>query len=91
MGRGAKLHRSFATKGRESEHQKIIIKENQISQVKEFSALLHVGRYKSLGSLIPFLSYAPQLSGASTLCFYILSFLSSGLTIGSDCDLMAAR
>ena len=42
------------------------VKENQISQVKEFSPFLCMGRFKSLGS---FLSYAAQLSGASTLCF----------------------
>ena len=34
-----------------------------------------MGRFKSLGSLKSFLCYAPQLSGASTLCFLILSFL----------------
>ena len=39
----------------------------QTSQVKEFSAFLCMGRCKSLGSLKSFLSYASQLSGASTL------------------------
>ena len=34
-----------------------------------------MGRCKSLGSLKSFLWYAPQLSGASILCFHILSFL----------------
>ena len=33
----------------------LLIKENQISPVKEFSAFLHKGRCKSLGSLISFL------------------------------------
>ena len=33
----------------------LLIKENQISQVKEFSAFLYKGRGKSLGSLKPFL------------------------------------
>ena len=38
----------------------IIVKENQIFQVKEFSAFLCMERCKSLGSLKSFLSYAPQ-------------------------------
>ena len=41
----------------------LLIMENQISQVKEFSALLCMGRLKSLGLLKLFLSYASQLSG----------------------------
>ena len=53
---GARLYRSFATKGRESEHLNkitivLLIKENQITQVKEFSTFLCMGRCKSLGSL----------------------------------------
>ena len=53
---GARIYRSFATKIRVSEHQKLLlIKENQTSQVKEFSAFLNMGRYKSLGSLKSFL------------------------------------
>ena len=47
----------------------LLIKENQTSQVKEFSAFLYMGRCKSLGSLKLFLWYASQLSGASILCF----------------------
>ena len=47
--------------------QKIIAKENLKSQVKEFSAFLCMGRYKTVGSLKSFLS--SQLSGASILCF----------------------
>ena len=35
--------------------------------MKEFSTLRCMGRYKSLGLLKPFLSYASQLSGASIL------------------------
>ena len=34
-----------------------------------------MGKFKTLGSLKPFLWSAPQLSGASILCFHILSFL----------------
>ena len=51
----------------------LLIKEKQISQGKEFSALLWMGGCKSLGSPKSFLWYAPQLSGASILCFHILS------------------
>ena len=53
----------------------LLTKENQTSQVKEFSAFLCMGRCKSLDSLKSFLWYAPQLSGASILCFLILSLL----------------
>ena len=52
----------------------LLIKENQTSQVKEFSAFLYMGRCKSLGSLKSLLGYAPQLSGAKALCFLILNF-----------------
>ena len=45
------------------------VEENQISQVKEISAFLSMGRCKSLGSL-KFISYASQLSWASILCFF---------------------
>ena len=51
------------------------IKENQISQLKDCSALLCMGRCKSLGSLESFLSYASQLSGASILCVSHPDFL----------------
>ena len=36
-----------------------------------------MGRWKSLGLLKLFLWYAPHLSGASILCFHILSFLGA--------------
>ena len=67
----------------------LLIKENQISQVKEFSAFLCMGSCKSLGSLKPFLSYTSQLSGFSILVFLILSSLV--LIIGSGCSLVPAR
>ena len=47
--------RVFATKTRELELQKITVKENQTSQVNEFSTFLCKGRCKSLGSLKSFL------------------------------------
>ena len=50
-----------------------LMKENQMSQVKGFSAFLCMRRYKSLSSLKSFLCYVPNLSGASILCFLILS------------------
>ena len=64
----------------------LLIKENQISQVKEFSVLC-MGRCKNLGSLKLFLSYASQLSGDSA--FHILN--SFGLTTGSGCSLSFSR
>ena len=45
------------------EHQKIMLKENQISQVKEFSTFLCMGRCRNLGSLKSFLWYAPHSLG----------------------------
>ena len=45
----------------------LLIKETRY--LKELSALLRMGRYKSLGSLKSFLWRAPQLCGASVLCF----------------------
>ena len=91
---GAGLYRSFVTKGRCLNIKSLLlIKENQITQVKGFSAFLCMGRYRNLGSLRQFLSHAPQLPGASAsiLCSHILSFRSSGLTVGSGYSLMAAR
>ena len=90
---GAGLYRSFVTKGRCLNIKRLLlIKENQITQVKGFSAFLCMGRYRNLGSLRQFLSHAPQLPGASAsiLCSHILSFRSSGLTVGSGYSLMAA-
>ena len=55
----------------------LIMKENQISQVKEFDAFLCMGRCKSLGSLKSFLSCASQLPGASVLCLLDPEFLSA--------------
>ena len=49
------------------------IKENQTSQVKEFSTFLCMGRCKSLGWLKSFLLQAFQLFCVSILCFHILS------------------
>ena len=53
----------------------LLVKENQTSQVKEFSIFLCMGRCTSLGSLKSFLWYTPKLSEASILCFLILSLL----------------
>ena len=55
----------------------LLIKENQISQVKKFSAFLCMERCKSLGFLQSFLWYAPQLSGASILFSHSESFQGS--------------
>ena len=61
----------------------LLIKESQISQVKEFSTFLCMGGYKSLKS---FLWYALQLSGASILCFHILSSLRAHQLPGGGCN-----
>ena len=52
----------------------LVIKENQTSQVREFSAFLSIGSFKSPGWLMLFLGSAPQLSRANVLYFVILSF-----------------
>lgn len=56
----------------------LLIKENQITQVKEYSTFPCIRRCKSLGSLKLFLGYAPPLPGARILGF--LSPVSSGCT-----------
>ena len=90
--RGAfKVIQKFYNKGQVIWTSKVFlgVRENQISQVKEFSAFLCVGRCKSLGSLKSFLSHAPQLSGASVSCIFTPEFLS--VHCGSGCSLIGAR
>ena len=51
-----------------NKHQGLLwIKKKQVSQIKEYSTLLCMGRCKCLGTLKSLPSYASQLSGASTL------------------------
>ena len=54
---GARIYRGFCNKRPSSRNIKrlLLIKENQISQVNEISALLRMGRCKSLGLLKSFL------------------------------------
>ena len=47
----------------------LLIRENHVTQVKEFSAFLYMGRSKTLGLLESFLLYASQLSWANSLRF----------------------
>ena len=52
------------------------------------TVLFYVGRGKSLGPLKLFLRYVPQLSGASILCFPILSLprvYHGGVDAMADC------
>ena len=73
----------------ESPTRLLLIKENQISQFKEFSAFLCMRKCNSLSLLKLFLLYAPELSGTSFLCFHILSFLrvhQFTVTIHVDCN-----
>ena len=51
-----------------NKHQALLwIKKKQVSQIKEYSTLLCMGRCKCLGTLKSLPSYASRLSGASTL------------------------
>ena len=76
---GVRLYRSFAKMaGCLNIKRLLLMKENQISQAMEFSTFLCMERYKSLGLVKSFLTYASQLSWASILCFFhILSFLGA--------------
>ena len=68
----------------------LLIKENQIFQVKEFSTFLCMGRCKSrLTEIIPFI--CTSASGASIQGLHTRSFLSSGLIVRSGHCVMAAR
>ena len=62
-----------------------LIKENQIFLVKEFSTFLYMGRNKSW--------YAPQMciSGLGPVSCVFTSWVSTGLTVGSGCSLVAVR
>ena len=65
---GIRLYRSLQQEAGSLNTKRLpLIKENQISQVKEFSPFLCMERCKSLGSLKSFLAYISQLSGASIL------------------------
>ena len=71
----------FATKASSQNTQRLLwSKENRISQVKEFGALLRMGRCNSLGSLKSVLWCASYLSGAIPCVFS--SWVSSGCTVG---------
>ena len=75
---GARIDRSFCNKDHlVSWNMKglLLIKENQMSEGKEFSTFLCMGWC----SLKTFLYYAPQPSGASILC--LASWVSSRYTI----------
>ena len=62
----------------------LLIRGNQISQVKKCSAFLWMGRCKSLDSLKSFLSYASPLSGASLSELELRWGSPAG--VGSDCS-----
>ena len=82
MSGGLRLQRSLQQEaGSLNIKRLLLIKENQISRVKEFSTFLCMGRCKLLGSLKSFLPYASQLSRASFLLlgFLVFHILSSYL------------
>ena len=72
----ARMYESFCNKrsGNHNIKRLLWIKENQRSQVKKFSTFPCIRRWKSLGSLT-FPLICTSLSGASILCFLILSLL----------------
>ena len=67
----------------------LLIKENWISQVKEFSTFLCMGRCKSLGS--PRYTFDMHLSYLEPKSCVFTFWISSGFTIWSGCSLKAAR
>ena len=75
--RGARMYRLLQQRADRNIKRLLLIKENQITQGKEFNTFLFTGRCKSLGSQKSFLWYASQLPGASILYFHFLSFLRS--------------
>ena len=67
---GSQVIQKFAARGIQTNVKKLLfIKENEVSQSKEFSAFLWRGSCQSLDSMKSLLSYAPQLSGSSVLGF----------------------
>ena len=71
--RGSQVLYIFLNKGsRQSKQQRLLLRNKTQISSKEFSALLWMGKYKSLGSLNSFLSYAPQLSGAHPVSLFTL-------------------
>ena len=66
----------FAAGGGGLNKSLLLIKENQVSQIKKFSTRLCMGRCKRLGSLNLFLSCVSQLSGAKSCCMIIHVFKS---------------
>ena len=75
------LYRSFYNKGYLNKgslniKRLLLIKEHQISQIKEFSTFLCMGKWKSLDSLKSFFSCISAISWSLPCVFHILS--SSG-------------
>ena len=86
---GVRWYRSLQQRAGSVNIQSILwVKENQISQVKEFSTSLCMRRCKRLGSLKSLLWYTPQLFGAGILGFHLLSFLRAHLRAWLLCCLV---
>ena len=67
---GVRLYRSLRERaGSQNIKRLLLIKENQMSRVKEFSTFLCMGRRKSLGSLKSLLLYASQDLGPVSAFF----------------------
>ena len=69
--------------------KKLLFKENQVSQVKGFSAFLCTGRCKSLDSLKSF--FGMHLSYLWLESCVFTSWNCSGLTVGSGYSLMVGK
>ena len=83
--RGARLCRCLLQgAGNMNIKRLLLIKENQISCIKEFSALLCMERCKHSGLLKSALSYASQLSEAKSY-FLIVLILDSSFTVKGGC------
>ena len=78
--RGARVYRDFATEGIVQHIKRLlVIKENQILQLKKFGTFLHMGSSQSLDSL------------KSSFDVHLSSLVSSGIRVGRGCSLRAAR
>ena len=68
----------------------LLIKENHISQVKEFNTYFTYGKMQESGLTETFHRTSPIWKPACCV-FQIVDFLSSGFPIGSSCSLMVAQ
>ena len=88
--RGARMYRLLQQRADRNIKRLLLIKESQISQVKEFCAFSEYGKIRESGlTEIMRLICTSAIWGQNPVLF--TSWASSLLTIGSACSLMAAR